>query len=380
MKRTLIVLLVIAALLCGCSAAPAVTEPPMTTQQSTTPVEKPVPDTTTVPSTDASETTAPIPTVPSLPEEELLFVNPLNGEKMAEPYSGRVVAVMLNNHIKAMPQFGNGQADVLFEVLAEGGITRCMGLYSDVGKVPKIGSVRSARKYFVDLALGYNSVYIHFGGSGEANNYIAETKIPDFNGMVAGAYVFQDKDRLNSGYASEHTWFVKGEKVVQFAADKGIDMTTGTGRDYGFRFDDNVISGAPANKLEVYFNMGGTPGKYTKHTDFAYNANEKAYFASQHGGEYVDANSGDTISFGNVMVLYAASRVQSDGKLLTVETVGSGTGLYASMGQVVPIRWSRENSQSPLTYTLEDGSELTFHPGSTYIGIVPTNATVKYFE
>ena len=103
------------------------------------------------------------------PEPVYPYANPLSGEGLDTDISGkRPAAVMFNNLKKALPQLGVAKADVLYEIVAEGGITRIMGLYQDLEDVGDLGSVRSARDYYVNLALGHDAIYIHAGGSPQA--------------------------------------------------------------------------------------------------------------------------------------------------------------------------------------------------------------------
>lgn len=382
-KKSVAYLLIAAALLlCACVDTPQPTEPTQPSQ-SIQPTQSSTLPTNSVPVT-TSPTTAPteitVPTEPVVTEPAEVFVHPLNGQILSEPFQDRVVAVMLNNIVSAMPQFGNGRADVLYEMLAEGGITRCMGIYGNIADVPKVGSIRSARKYYVDLALGYHAFYVHFGGSAEADSFIKQTRIPDLNGLVSDQYFFRDYDRLNSGYASEHTWFIDGKKIMQYAAERGINMVEEVPREYGFTFDDSTIIGIPANVVTAYFNMDGKPSSYTKYTKFTYNPEERVYYAEQYNNPYIDAGTGATLSFSNVVVLSATNYLQEDRYHMTIETVGGGSGYYVALGQLVPIRWSRADMTDSFVFTLEDGSPLTFQRGKTYIGIVPKNATVEYSE
>ena len=100
------------------------------------------------------------------PEPVLPYVNPLTGEGCAQDISQkRPVAVMLNNLKKALPQLGVSQADLIYELPAEGGITRMMAVFQSVEGVGDLGSVRSARDYYVSLARGHDAVFLHAGGS-----------------------------------------------------------------------------------------------------------------------------------------------------------------------------------------------------------------------
>ena len=141
---------------------------------------------------------------------------------------------------------------------------------------------------------------------------------------------------------------------------------------------EKVIVGKNAKKVTVYFNMGGKPGSHTKSTAFTYDEETKLYSAAQHGGDYIDGNTKETVAFRNVIALHAQTNFQSDNYLLTINTVGSGTGYFACNGQMVEINWSRKTVNDPFTFTLANGNPLTFGVGATYIGIVPTNATVTF--
>ena len=133
MKRLLPLLLILMVLLSACAKSPVETTPTDTQGTGTVP---PTTITTTPPTTQPPATT--VPTDPSEPEDtqpELNYQHPLTGEALAEPMLQRPVAVMLNNIVAAMPQHGVSQADILYEVLAEGGITRCVGIYTNLESV-----------------------------------------------------------------------------------------------------------------------------------------------------------------------------------------------------------------------------------------------------
>lgn len=382
MKPMILMALAICILLCGCGSAAPGTEPSqtLTTAPSTQVSTQSTTQATTVPSQPVTQpATQPVVTQPTQTEPTMLYQNPLTGEPMAEPYTGRPAAVMLNNYKQAMPQFGVGDADILYEVLAEGGITRCMGIYSDISGVERLCSIRSARKYYVDILRGYDAWYIHAGGSTEADAYMKNIGLNHLDGTMEDCdYFKRDKDRLNAGYSSEHTLYTTGQWAVSGASKKGFDLTT-ENASYGMTFDDKVvIVGQSAKKLTVYFNMGGKPGAYTKSTAFTYDPDTKLYSAAQHGGAYVDASTGKTVTFRNILVLRMATSVQAGTDLLTINTTGSGSGYFICNGQIVNIKWSRSSVTQPFTYTLENGTPITLGVGSTYIGIVPTNATVTF--
>lgn len=364
MKRFGIVILALILLLSGC-AQPAPAPAPSTTQA-------PVPS--TQPIQTKPQVTAPLETTPVLQ-----YQNPLTGEPMEQPYTGRPVGIMLNNIVSAMPMFGNSEADIVYEMIAEGGITRCLGIYSDVAGIPKIGSVRSARKYYVEIAQLYDAMFVHIGGATEALNYIKQIKIDELEGMRYSGYLFQDKDRINSGYSREHTWFVSGDSILKFAADKGYNMTSDPNKDYGMTFDDEkVLVGTASDRVTAYFNQGSAPSKNTKYTAFTYSAEDKRYYAEQYGKDFIDAANQNIMSFRNVLILRTKNALQEDHYRMTILTTGSGEGYFACNGQVVPIKWSRDSVTSPFKFTLENGDPITFGVGKTYVALIPQTGKVEF--
>ncbi len=367
-KRFALLILAMAMLLGGC-AQPAQTPPPSTTQA-------PVPSTQAKPQPTQTQ---PQPTTPPETTPVMPYQNPLNGEPMAQPYTGRPVAIMLNNIISAMPMFGNSEADIVYEMIAEGGITRCLGIYSDVAGIPKIGSVRSSRKYYVEISQLYDAIYVHIGGATEALNYLKQIDIDEMEGMRYSSYMFQDMDRVHSGYSREHTWFVSGDSILKFAKDKNFSLSSDPNKDYGMTFDDeSVLVGTASDKVTAYFNQGGAPGKSTKYTAFHYNAEEKLYYAEQYNKDFIDAATQKTMSFRNVLVLRTKNSLQDNHYRMTIATTGSGEGFFACNGQVVPIKWSRDSVTSPFKFTLANGDPITFGVGKTYIAMIPLNGKVDF--
>ncbi len=366
-QRFALLILALVMLLSGC-AKPAPTPAPSTTQAP--------PPSTQAPATQAPATQ---PTTPPATEPVMQYQNPLNGEPMAQPYTGRPVAIMLNNIISAMPMFGNSEADIVYEMIAEGGITRCLGIYSDVAGIPKIGSLRSSRKYYVEISQLYDAIYVHVGGANEALNYLKQIDIDEMECMRYSSYMFQDMDRVHGGYSSEHTWFIHGDSILKFANDKGFSLTSDPNKDYGMTFDDSaVLVGTASDKITAYFNQGGAPSKNTKYTAFRYNAEEKLYYAEQYNGDFIDAATQKTMSFRNVLVLRTKNALQSDHYRMSIATTGSGEGFFACNGQVVPIKWSRDSVTSPFQYTLANGDPITFGVGKTYVAMIPLTGQVDY--
>lgn len=376
MKRVFAFLLAVClVVLCGCSS-----ESGQDTIASTQPSQTQPQPTQTQP-----QTTQPTQTQPSAtdPTADTGFYNPLTGEPIQEPALLRPYAVVLNNTKKDLPQYGVGEADILYETLIEGE-TRMLGIYYDpVGTgAETLGTIRSARYYFIQLAQSYDAIYVHNGGSSDPEiggyDYFKKTGWDHMDAITSkgSTKYFYSPQQDMTGHV-----LIRPDGIVSLAKELGFKTSREEPLNYGLKFDDDtVIIGDSAQKVKVWFNFSGTPSaKWHKSTTLTYNSEDKLYYASQYDSDYVDGNTGKTISFRNVLVLRTAISQKSGSELMYVDTVGSGTGYFVCNGQKVEINWSRENVTDPFVYTLaSNGEPVTFGVGKTYVAIVPNKATVEF--
>ena len=360
MKRILALLFALSLLLCACKAKEPEYPPiPKDTEATTAPTEA---------NTEPTEATE--------PTDPAVIRNPLNGTRLETPYTGRPTAVVLSNDSDAMPQHGLSQADFVFEAVVEGGITRLLVVFSDIGSVEgKIGPVRSARSFFNSVSRSFNAPIVHCGGSKWGiNGFIDEnTQLKDWahiNEQNNASYFYRDPDR--SGYDSWLTLFTTGEKLQKGMTDKGY--VSETPPDYGFQFDENVVlEGDTANKIVVNF-------KGSKTTTMTYSAETGLYSAQQHKQDHIDGNTKKALTYKNVICLYTEHRgVQGDTYVHSFYTlIGEGTGHFATGGKIIPIKWSRADVNAPFSFTLEDGTPITLGVGSTYVGICSDTVSADY--
>ena len=378
MKRMIALSLAVCMTLCffGCAKEPEQTVPPTTTAPAQTTVPATVPPTEPPiepPTEMPTETPTEPPTEP--PVVVPLYTNPLTGEPMDEPMMNRPFAIMHNNIRAAQPQCGISSADIFYEMLVEGGITRCMGLYSNLSGDMPMGSMRSARLYYAQIAQGYDAIYVHAGGSEEAYSYLRSTgwnHLDGVGGPNAGSYFYRDQKRLSAGYALEHTMFITADTVVKYAADRGFTLEREEEMDFGLHFvEDGTPDGTDANQVIVNFRNGG------KTTTFDYDPETALYMASQFGKEYADGNNGQVLAFTNLLILESTDRAIDNAGRLRVETTGGGNGYFACGGKIVPITWSRDGVYDNFQYFLEDGTELNLGIGKTYIAFIAVNAPVQ---
>lgn len=352
-------------LLCACASEPAPTEP------STVPTAAP---TVTIPTELPTEPSTEPPTEPPT-EPVVRYRNPLNGEPIDEPWTTRPFASTVNNISYAMPHHGTSQADFLYECLVEGGMTRCLAVFSDVSQVEKLGSVRSARVCLVDIARAYDAIFSHAGANTYAYTEFSEVGCDEIDALsgLGASYYYRDQWRLDAGYAIEHTLFTSGADMIDFAREKGYALTTDEPIDYGYLFADDATpaGGTRANEITISFQEGG------KTTRMTYNAQTGFYEGYEHGEDYIDGNTDEVVPFKNVFVLHSDTTYSSEG-LTFMELTGTGEGYFASGGKIVPIIWSRAGYADAFSYTLTDGTPLTLGVGHSYVAIIPYRGIVEY--
>lgn len=360
MKRVLVFLM--AALLVVLTACgkkeemPPVEEPPPVEAPEPLPVPEPEPE--------------PEPYVPA-------GTNPLTGLPIEpEEMAKRPVAVMLNNIKKAQPQIGISQADVIYEVPAEGGITRMLAVYQSLEGVELLGSVRSTRPYYIELALGHDALLVHAGGSQEAYTDIRKWRVDNMDGVRGGedAKIFwRDPDRKrNNGY--EHSLVTSGEKIQEYLGRSGFELEHPGTYHYlqAFAEDGTPENGETAEQVTVKFSNYKTGL-------FDYDPASKTYQASQYGEAHVDGGNGQQVSTVNLLVLETSMQILDSEGRLRVQTIKGGDGTYFCGGKAIPIFWERNGRDDPLVYTLQNGRPLAMGKGNSYVCFIsPKTGSLSY--
>lgn len=367
-KRMVLLLTVFALLLTACGNSNADDKNPQETPQNT---PQPTP-TVLLPEPTPEVTPEPTPEVTPSPEvePEEVFVNPLTGLPMKEEFvNDRPVAVMINNLKAALPQQGVSQADIIYEVLAEGGITRMLGVYQSMEGVGKIGSVRSARTYYLELVLGHDAVFLHAGGSPDAYAKIKEwnvTALDCVKGPYEGSLFWRDSGRL-AMMSREHTVVTSGAKIQELFPNYSFRKEHAEGYQYDVLFAENGTPENGTDALEIT-----VPFSSYKTGVFEYDQKLKKYLVEEYNSPYVDGNTGKQVSVTNVLILKTACAIipGDDAGRITVDLT-HGEGWYACGGKIIPILWSKNGVNAPLMYMTQDGQPLTLGIGNSYVNIIP---------
>ncbi|WP_259391459.1 DUF3048 domain-containing protein [Paenibacillus sp. 1011MAR3C5] len=314
---------------------------------------------------DPTESPAPIVTDTPTPDPTPKpFSAPLTGVERDDEAMDRPIAVMINNFSAARPQSGLTNADVVWEVLAEGGITRLVAVYQSTDAMEDtIGPIRSNRAYLIDIADTYGAIMVHAGGSPEAYGILQKQGKPYLDEITnAGPYYWRSKERK-----APHNLYSNLEKMHQGAEKKGYknDMPVAT---YPFTAE-GTITGAveagaePATQIDITFLM------QSYKVGYIYDETSRLYKRSINDEPHIDLNNSEQLSATNLVVLETGHKTLDNVGRLAVDLESGGAAYLFQKGKRIDIDWVR--SPDGMIRFSKDGSEVSFLPGKTYIHIVP---------
>lgn len=309
----------------------------------------------------------------SKPEEKpKTSINPLTGEEglALGKEKDRPVAVMINNVSLAQTvQAGIAAADIVYETEVEGGITRLMAVYQDITKVPQIGSVRSARYPYVDLALGHDAIYVHCG---EDPTY-CKPHLKDINHISIDSNIKGAK-RIPNGLKTEHTLYALGPDLWETLVSKFRSEKTDVRSWQTFAQDKNTIALADgvANKVTFSFTR-------ICQSEFTFDPNTKTYIRSVEGETRTDYVTGETTQITNIFILDTTITNYSDGYHRKVALDG-GEGYYITNGTYQKIKWSKGAAKNGFTFTDETGKSIRLNQGKSWVCIADKSRPEPTFQ
>ncbi len=281
----------------------------------------------------------------------------------------RPYAVMINNIGYAFQhQKGTSKADILYEALAEGGITRMLAIFEDVSGVKKIGSVRSARHYYVQFATEWDAIYCHFGHTKYAVSKMEKLKTNNLSGLSAIGGVVYARD---PAIRAPHNVFTNGKKLKKGAKKLGYSLKrdeSAMAEHFSFAPEDtDLAAGKKAANITIPFSAYST-------CKMKYNKKKKVYMKYEYGKKHIDAYYNKQLKFKNVIIqLVDETNIDHNGYQTMKLKNASGKGYYYTNGKRIKITWTREESSNKMTYYGESGDVLTVNPGKTYIAVYPEN-------
>ncbi len=325
---------------------------------------------------------------------------PINGELLTKTQKGkwekrRPLGVMIENHKDARPQSGLSMADVIYEAVAEGGITRFLSIFYCKDAL-YIGPVRSARIYFIKLLQEYgsNPLYAHVGGANTPGPADALGEISDlewglYNDLnqfaVPFPYYWRDYERLPDR-VTEHTVYSSTSKLWQYAASKrkltNIDKDNKSW-DKNFtswKFQDDAKTADRGTKNKISFEFWKSLA-----TDFSviwsYDSTTNSYKRTNGGQPHLDKNTGKQLATKNVVVIFAKESPANDGYEgghILYKLTGSGNGLIFQNGKAVQITWQKTDEETRMKLYDTNGKEIEFVRGQIWFEILPIGNEVTY--
>ena len=279
--------------------------------------------------------------------------------------TSRPFAVMINNINVARPlQSGLQDAYIVYEIIVEGGITRYMALFLDQ-TTERIGSVRSARHYFLDYAMENDAIYVHHGQSDQA--------MSDFYSLGIDRIVVGEGDTgwrdtsLNVGW--EHKLFTSIEKLNNGIGSKRTTRNKDLLLDYSadsLKLSE-IKDAKEANNVVIRYSNQTT-------TSYTYDPETKVYKRFVDGSPHKDYVTKEQYTAKNIITYQVVNYNLNDGSgkgRQGLNNIGNGTGYYISEGYAVPITWEKASRGAQTIYKYADGTELKVNDGNTFIQIQP---------
>lgn len=277
----------------------------------------------------------------------------------------RPVCVSINNVEPSLPQYGISSADLVYEFEVEYGLTRLLCFWADYTKVPDLCSVRSSRYFFPVTAMGYDAFYVHWGYYYPDQSYIDSLDFDEFEGLNNQANLYgRDQDRLNSGYALEHTSVFYGTKLASELENGDYRLTLSedkTGTAFNFAKEEKTASDETCTK--VYIDFGG------QNSTFNYDETTKTYKKLHNGDAHIDQANDEQLTFKNIFVLETSIQTINSAGRNSVDWSGNDNsiGYYITNGTIQKIHWRKESEESYLKFYDENGAEIEVNVGKSYI-------------
>jgi hypothetical protein len=343
-------------------------------------------------------------------------VCPINGMKYTKEEKDiweqrRPITAMIENHADSRPQAGLSKTDVIYEAVAEGGITRFLAVYYCAASAEDVSirPIRSARFYFVNWAAEYgkNPLFVHQGGAnnfctscyggvkprGDVDPSVDVYKLLDKLGWANGRYGNDMDGQTNLGFPQIQRVEWKADVAWEHRVTGSTDLLfeEGAKRGFGYKNEENI---AWDNDFIAWKFIDDKPTTSTKVSDISfefwsnkpdydvewkYDEATNSYKRFNGGKEHVDYNNNEQLSAKNIVVIFVAEKGPVDKELHMSYTVtGTGEALIFQNGEAIKATWSKKSITDRMKFTDEDGKEISFVRGRIWIEAVPKGNEINY--
>lgn len=292
---------------------------------------------------------------------------PLTGIEKDDDRNNRVVSVMVNNHPNARPQSGLSKADIVFEMLTEGNVTRFLALYQS--ELPEVvGPVRSAREYYFNLANDYNALYVYHGADGFINDMIKTGGTDFINGSS------HDNDGIlfkrESFRKAPHNSYLQFDAVYNAAKQKGYE-TTANDQPMPFLNEEGLseIQGEAADQVEIAYS--NNPRDLIT---YDYDEEEAVYNRYIGGVQMVEYTTEEPIQADNILIVEADHQVIDKQGRREIDLQSGGDAYLLQEGKMQTVEWENRNGR---IIPVENGNPVGLVPGKTWINILPATPGIE---
>lgn len=276
-----------------------------------------------------------------------------------------VTAIMIENSPSARPQSGLKNSGVVYEAVAEGGITRFLVIYQNE-KPGLVGPVRSLRPYYVEWLRPYDASVAHVGGSKRALDEVRNGQYRDIDQFFNSGTYWRAKDRR-----APHNVYTNFEKIDSLNSTKGFTTSNAKGFARVVNNKDSQPSD-PANEINIAISSNLYNPSYT------YDATSKTYLRSLGGKPHLDREDGQITPKVVIAMMVTENTVQEDGVRENIITTGGGRAVIFQNGTVKDVTWQRANTDDQIKFVDATEKEVLLEPGQTWISVVPGKGSVSW--
>lgn len=298
----------------------------------------------------------------------------------------RPLAVMMPTDQAAQPSYGIGQADILYEIMEEGSISRQMAIIPDWTGMSRIGNLRSCRLYYIPLAKEWDPILIHFGGVGYMKGTIDAADMNNLSGTYeygtggkapGAGFFFRTSDRV-----APHNAYISASGIQKACSQLGYQTSLRSGyynpKHFTFSTGTNDLSGYGSNAKTANSIDLSQVFTYTK-SALTYHAADGLYYKNIHGKAQVDAITGKQIAFTNVIVQNTTWKQLDKKGYLSFNVIdATQDGYYFTKGKCIHITWKKTGDYTPTVYYDDNGRVVQFNTGKTYIAIAQDGKDVIF--
>ncbi len=275
----------------------------------------------------------------------------------------RPLAAMISNDKQAMPHYGMSRAEIIYEAPVEGAMVRYLAIMEDFQDVERIGSMRSCRNYYIDIAAEYDPIFAHYGQSKFAEPYLYLVDgINGVSGSGTNSY-YRTSDRK-----MPHNAYTSYEKIEEAKIKFGYDSAYDENQEGHFQFTkDGKVE--LLNREDSFTATNVKPGYVGNDPWFEYREEDGRYYRYQYGAEHV-TDEGQLVT-DNIIIqyCYAGYYQSTDYRNIDVTNPSNLVGYYITKGKAIPVQW-KKNENGQTKYYDANGAEIVLNQGKTWICIM----------